>query len=125
MLTDAQAGFRKSRSTIDHIFTLQVAIEKQLVNKSKLQVAFIDFKKAYDNINRSILWSVLLQSGIQGRMHRTLKAMYHPVQACVMSYSEVMDFFECFQGLKQGCVASPVLFSLLINELANEIIGKA
>ena len=34
-------------------------------------------------------------------------------------------YFECFQGLKQGCVASPVLFSLLINELANEIIGKA
>ena len=59
------------------------------------------------------------------RIYIYLKAMYRSVQACVMSKSEMSGYFECFQGLKQGCVASPVLFSLLINELANEIIGKA
>ena len=58
-------------------------------------------------------------------MLRNLKAMYRSIQACVMSISEVSGYFECFQGLKQGCVASLVLFSLLINELTNEIIGKA
>ena len=125
MLTDAQAGFRKGRSTIDHIFTLHAAIEKQFANNSKLYVAFVDFKKAYDTVNRNIVWSVLFHSGIQGKMLRNLKAMYCSVQACVMSKSEVSGYFECFQGLKQGGVASPVLFSLLINELANEIIGKA
>ena len=52
--------------------------------------------------------------------------MYRSVQACVKSKSEMSGYFECFQGLKQGCVASPVLFfPLLINELANEIMGKA
>ena len=88
-------------------------------------MAFIDFKKAYDPVNRNILWSVLFHCGIQGKMPRNLKAMYSSVQACVMSRSEVFGYFECFRGLKQGCVASPVLFSLLINELANEIIDKA
>ena len=34
-------------------------------------------------------------------------------------------FFHCLQGLKQGCIASPILFSLLVNELANEIFAKA
>ena len=125
VLTDAQAGFRNGRSTVDHIFTLHAAIEKQFANNSKLYVTFVDFKKAYDAVNRNILWSVLFHSGIQGKMLRNLKAMYRSVQACVMSKSEVSGYFECFQGLKQGCVASPVLFSLLINELANEIIGKA
>ena len=118
-------SFRKGRSTIDHIFTLHAAVEKQLANKSKLCVAFIVFKKAYDTVNRNILWSVLLESGIQGRMLRTLKAMYNSVQACVLSNSEVSCFLGCFQGLKQGCVASPVLFSLLKDELANEVYGKA
>ena len=112
--------FRKGRSTIGHILTLHAAIEKQLANKAKLYVAFTDFKIAYDTVNRHILWSVLFQSGIQGRMLTTLKAMYNSVQACVMCNSEVTGFLKlkkkkkCFQGLKQGCVASPVLFSLLI-----------
>ena len=74
VLTDAQAGFRKGRSTVDHIFTLHAAIERQFANNSKLYVAFIDFKKAYDSVNRNILWSVLLRSGIQGKMLRTIKA---------------------------------------------------
>ena len=107
---DAQAGFRKGRSTTDHIFTLQAAIEKQFANNSKLYVAFIDFKKTYDTVNRNILWSVLFHNDIQGKMLRNLKAMYSSVQACVMSKSEMSGYFECFQGLKQGFVASPVFF---------------
>ena len=127
VLTDAQAGFRKGRSTVDHIFTLHAAIERQFANNSKLYVAFIDFKKAYDSVNRNILWSVLLRSGIQGKMLRTIKAMYASVQACVKSNAttDLSVFFHCLQGLKQGCIASPILFSLLVNELANEIFAKA
>ena len=37
VLTDAQAGFRKGRSTVDHIFTLHAAIERQFANNSKLR----------------------------------------------------------------------------------------
>ena len=90
-------------------------------------MAFIDFQKAYDSVNRNILRSVLFQSGIQGNMLRTLKGIYSAFQACVMSKSDVSGFFESFQGLKQGCVAIKAqhFFSLLINGLANENIGQA
>ena len=127
VLTDAQAGFRKGRSTADHIFTLHAAIERQFANNSKLYVAFIDFKKAYDFFNRNILWSVQLRSGIQGKMLRTIKAMYASVHACVKSNAstDLSGFFHCLQCLKQGCIASPILFSLLVNELVNEIFAKA
>lgn len=124
VLSDSQAGFRKGRSTIDHIFTLHAFIEKHLLKHTKLFVAFIDFKKAYDTVNRTVLWSVLIRCGVQGRMLRMVRALYSTVQACVLSNSGQTDFFHCLQGLKQGCVASPILFSLLINELANEIISR-
>ena len=124
-LLEAQAGFRKGRSTIDHIFTLNAAVEKQFNTRSKLYVAFIDFHKAYDTVKRSILWSVLLRSGIQGRMFQNLKAIYSSVQSCVMCKGELTSYFRCIQGLKQGCILSPVLFSLLINELAVDILTRA
>jgi len=124
VINDVQAGFRKGRSTIDHIFTLHAAIEKHFLKSNKLYVAFIDFKKAYDTVNRTVLWSVLIKTGISGRMLKMVQSIYTTVQACVLSSSGKTDYFECLQGLKQGCVISPILFSLLINELANEIIGK-
>ena len=35
--------------------------------------------------------------------------------------SEFTDMFECPQGLRQGCVLSPTLFSIIVNELATEL----
>ena len=83
---------------------MHAAIEKQFANDSKLYVEFIDFKKAYNSVNRNILWSVLFQSGIQGNMLRTLQAIYNGFQA-LRGKSDVSGFFESFQGLKQGYVA--------------------
>ena len=78
-------------------------------------MAFIDFKKAYDTVNRDILWMVLYRSGVRGKMLRMIRGIYTTVQACVMNKSGLSDFFECFQGLKQGCILSPILFSMVIN----------
>ena len=114
VLHDAQAGFRKGRSAIDHIFTLHAGIEKHLSKNTKLYVAFIDFRKAYDTVDRQILWDVLMKSGVSGRMCKVIQSMYETVQACVMSGSGseggLSDYFCCLQGLKQGCILSPVLF---------------
>ena len=54
-------------------------------------------------------------------MLRMLKSMYRAVQACVRCGSENTEYLTCLQGLKQGCSASPTLFSLFINELAHII----
>ena len=56
-----QAGFKKEHSTIDHMFTLLAAIQKQFNNNRKLYVAFVDFEKAFDNISRRLLWPILEQ----------------------------------------------------------------
>lgn len=95
--------------------------------RSKLFVAyiFIDFQKAYDTLKRPILWSILLECGVQGKTFKNVRAIYNSVQSCVMCKGELTNYFRCMQGLKQGCIFSPVLFSLLINELANNILARA
>ena len=80
-------------------------------------MAFVDFYKAFD-----MMWLVLSRTGIQGKMLTMLRAMYGSIKACVRcSGSELSDYFECLQGLKQGCLCSPILFTYFINGLANDI----
>jgi hypothetical protein len=48
-----QGGFRSGYRTTDHIFILKTLINKYLHKlKSKLYVCFVDFKKAFDSIDR-------------------------------------------------------------------------
>ena len=38
IINEAQAGFRRNYSTVDHIFTLLTLVQKQLLNHGKLYV---------------------------------------------------------------------------------------
>jgi hypothetical protein len=117
-----QAGFKKGYSTIDHMFTLMACVQKQFSLNRKLYVAFIDFEKCFDSINRNLLWPVLLKNNIKGKCFRCIKSMYSSVKARVRSGSNLSDYINCALGVKQGDVCSPILFSLFINELAIQVI---
>lgn len=53
VIGDYQCGFRKGKSTIDHIFTLRQIISKHYEYNKNIHLVFEDFKQAYDNIIRS------------------------------------------------------------------------
>ena len=55
LLCEEQAGFRKKYGTTDHIFNLKCIIDLYLFRGKKLFCAFIDYKKAFDSVNRSLL----------------------------------------------------------------------
>ena len=57
-------------------------------------------------------------------MLNILQSMYKTIQTCVRNNTSFTRYFDCFQGLKQCCLARPILFSVLINELANDVIAK-
>ena len=118
-----QAGFRRSYSTIDHIFTLHSLVSNCLYGRkrSKVYVCFVDFKKAFDTVKREKLWEVLHRQGVSGKMLRMIKAVYNKVIAVVRYGGETTEEINCPQGVRQGCQLSPLLFTLLITELAQEI----
>ena len=61
LLIEEQAGFRKHYSTADHIFSLKMLIDFYLNKKKRLYCAFIDYRKAFDSVNRVALWRKLLK----------------------------------------------------------------
>ena len=82
---------------------------------------FIDFKKAYDRVDRSKLWRCLENKGLNGRLIDFLKAVYTKLSYEVKVGEEFSEQFGVTNGLRQGCVLSPLLFALYINSLINEL----
>ena len=116
-----QAGFRSGHSTIDHVFTLHSMILKHVYGggRGKLFVAFVDYKKAFDSVDRTILWSVLGKTGLSTKFISMFKAIYANVQACVRWKFDFSDFFDCPTGTRQGALESPIMFSLYITFVAD------
>ena len=59
--------------------------------------------------------------GIGGKMWRVVKNLYREVGSCVRLGEEKTDWFSLEVGLRQGCILSPILFSVFIDGLAEEV----
>ena len=57
-------------------------------------------------------------------MHQAIVNMYNVFKSKVRAGNVLIESFMCPRDLKQGEICSPVLFSLCINELANEIMQQ-
>ncbi len=82
-MIEAQAGFRKNMSTIDHIFVLHSLITNFINKGEKLYCAFVDFTKAFDYVVRENMWYKLIQLGIRGKMFNIIKSIYNNVKTRV------------------------------------------
>jgi len=58
-MVEEQCGFRKGRSCTNAIFTVQQIVEKRKEHHLPLFLLFIDYEKAYDNVNRDKLWEIM------------------------------------------------------------------
>ena len=66
VLCEEKAGFRKGYSTMDHVFNLKCLADLYLHRSKRLFCAFIDYRKAFDSVNRLALWQKLLQQNVNG-----------------------------------------------------------
>ena len=122
ILEQNQIGFRKDYQTSDHIFTLRALTENYFNNnKGPLYVCFVDFKKAFDSVDHKLLLQQLVTYGIKGNFLRVISSLYDKVKSCVRGNHSLTNIFPCNRGVRQGCLLSPVLFALYLNDLNRHI----
>ena len=102
IIGDHQCGFRRNRSTIDHIFCIRQILEKKWEYSEPVHQLFIDFKKAYDSVRREVLYKILIEFGIPRKLVRLIKMSLTETYSRVRVGKNVSDRFPIRNGLKQG-----------------------
>ncbi|XP_037555929.1 uncharacterized protein LOC119432849 [Dermacentor silvarum] len=81
ILGELQIGFRQGRRIEDILFVITQSIELALQAGDPLYVAFLDIAKAYDCVDREILWKILAEMGLADEDRVLLQAIYSDVVA--------------------------------------------
>ena len=75
------------------------------------------FCKAFDTIPRDLLFTKLLRYGVSGKFFNTLKMLYTNDDCCVKEGNKITCTFQANQGVKQGCILSPLLFNIFLSDI--------
>ena len=105
-----QCGFKKDHRTEDNLFILNTIHDNYVARgKGNIYLAFIDFSKFFDTINREMLFYKLLKYGISGPVYNVIKGMYSATRYRVKIGDSISPSFLATSGVKQGCPLSPLL----------------
>ena len=121
MLPESQCGFHAGRSTMDMIFTARQLQEKCREQQRKLYAVFVDLMKAFDLVDRTDLWEILLKIDCPTDFVTIICSFHEGMQASVIENGEVYPNFEVTNGTKQGCGLAPllnVIFFLMMLQVA-------
>lgn len=120
LLCKVQCGFRKNRSTTDHLIRLESDIRKSFFDGKCTAAIFLDLKSAYNMVNKDILISKLFKMGFRGRFMNFVQG-YLSNRTFQIKTQVLSDTFVQENGVVQGGVISPLLFMCMINDIFDDV----
>ena len=122
IISENQLGFMPGNRTSDALIILYNLFNQYcMTNGNYMYACFVDFKKAFDTIPRHILFQKLLSYKITGKFYNSIRNMYTQDLACICTDNSLTEPFKIDQGVKQGCILSPLLFNIFISDLSKSL----
>ena len=81
---------------------------------------FVDFTKAFDTVGRTGLWKLLRKYGCTDKFTSLVESLHTGMMASVSDGTNSSDSFGVTNGVKQGCVLAPTLFSIFLSAMLEE-----
>lgn len=119
-LPESQCGFRKGRGTVDMIFAARQLQEKCQEQNRDLYTTFVDLTKAFDTVSREGLWKIMRKFGCPDKFINMVRQFHDGMLARVLDDGDSSDAFPVTNGVKQGCVLAPTLFSMMFSAMLSD-----
>ncbi len=120
LLPESQCGFRAGRGTVDMIFAARQLQEKCQEQYQDLYTTFVDLTKAFDTVSREGLWKIMAKFGCPAKFIAIVRQFHDGMMARVMDGGEASPDFAVTNGVKQGCVLAPTLFSMMFSAMLSD-----
>lgn len=88
-------------------------IEKHREFNIPTHMAFIDYQKVFNSVNRTHQWEILSEAGIPQHLIHAIKSMNANTKIRIKINDTISNDAKLInQGVKQGCPMSPSLFNM-------------
>ena len=115
ILTAFQSGFRKKRSTIDQIITLESVVREAFIQREHSVAIFFDLEKAYDTTWKYGIMKDLHEAGLRGRLPIFIDNFLQNRQFSVRIGATLSDLYDQEEGVPQGSILAVTCFIMKIN----------